>query len=82
MVNQTYASLARMQATMDPVDEYANLRAEIRWLEERADDLRTLLLHLGARLRSNLYEVVIKEQVRKTFQKDLLPPEFLQSPRF
>ena len=67
---------------MDPIDEYADLRAEIRRLEERACLLRDQLLRPGARRRSNLHEVVIKEQVRKTLQKDLLPPEILHAPRF
>ena len=67
---------------MDPVDEFARLRAEIKRLEAREAVLRSAMLRPGARLRSNLHEVVIKDQVRQTFQKDLLPPEFLQSPRF
>jgi hypothetical protein len=44
--------------------------------------LRAELLRPGARRRSNLHEGVIKDQVRKTFQKDPLPPEILASPRF
>lgn len=67
---------------MDPIDEFADLRAEIRRLEDRAEVLRTDLLRPGARRRSNLHEVVIKDQVRKTFQKDLLPPEILTAPRY
>ena len=64
---------------MDPVDEFARLRVEIRALEARAEALRAELLRPGAWLRSNLHEVVIKDQVRRTFQRDLLPPEVLWS---
>ena len=67
---------------MDPIDEFAHLRAEIRRLEERAEVLRAELLHPGARRRSNLHEIVVKDQLRRTFQKELLPPEILRSPRF
>lgn len=67
---------------MDPVDEFARLRVEIRRLEDRAEVLRACLLQPGARLRSNLHEVVIKDQVRRIFQKDLLPPEVLRTPRY
>ena len=67
---------------MDPIDEFAQLRAEILRLEERASALRADLLRPGARRRSNLYEVVVKDQVRRSFQTELLPPELLRSPRF
>ena len=67
---------------MDPVDELARLRAEIKRLEAREATLRAEMLRPGARLRSNMHEVVIKDQVRKTFQKDLLPPDILNAPRY
>ena len=67
---------------MDPVDEFAQVRAEIRRLEEREAALRAEMPRPGARLRSNLYEVVIKDQLRRTFPKDLLPPEVLRVPKY
>ena len=66
---------------MDPIDEFARLRAEILRLEERASTLRAELLRPCARRRSNLYEVVVKDRARSNFQTCLLPPEPLRSPR-
>ena len=56
--------------------------ATLEALEARAEALRAELLRPDARLRSNLHEVVIKDQVRRTFQRDLLPPEVLWSARY
>ena len=67
---------------MDPVDTYAKLKSDIRALEEQAAALRATFLRPGARLRSNRYEVVIRQQTRRTFQKDLLPAEVLNDPRY
>ena len=50
---------------MDPVDEFAQLKAEIRRLQERADTLRDGFLRPGARLRSNRFEVSIKRSRRR-----------------
>ena len=41
---------------MDPVDEFAKLRAEIQVLEGRAAVLRDSFLRPGVRLRSNGFE--------------------------
>jgi hypothetical protein len=67
---------------MDLIDEFAQVRATIRALEDRAAKLRAELLKPGVRLRSNQNEVVVRRSVRRTFQKDLLPPELLNSDRF
>lgn len=67
---------------MDPVDRYASLKETIRGLEEEAAILRDGFLKAGARLRSNQFEVVIKQQKRRAFQKDLLPPEIRDNPRY
>ena len=50
---------------MDPVDEFAKLRAEIQVLEGRAAVLRDSFLRPGVRLRSNGYEVVVKDLRRR-----------------
>jgi hypothetical protein len=65
---------------MDPVDEYAELKAQIRRLQDRADVLRDGFLRPAARLRSNQYEVVVKRQRRRLFQKDRLPPRDFERP--
>lgn len=67
---------------MDPVDAYAKLKSDIRDLEEQAAVLRESFLRPGARLRSNQHEVVIRQQSRRMFQKDLLPVEVLNDPRY
>lgn len=67
---------------MDPVDEFARLKNEIRTLEERANLLRAGFLAPGARLRSNQHEVVVRSQKRRVFQKDRLPPAILNDPRY
>lgn len=67
---------------MDLVDEFAQVRAEIRVLEDRAAKLRDELLKPGVRLRSNQHEVILRKSTRRSFQKELLPPEFLNAPRF
>ncbi|MFO1201707.1 MAG: hypothetical protein U1E58_03630 [Tabrizicola sp.] len=67
---------------MDPVDEFAKLKAEIKRLQDRADTLREGFLRPGARLRSNRFEVTVKRQKRRVFQKDLLPESVLSDPRY
>jgi hypothetical protein len=67
---------------MDPVDEFARLKAEIRRLQDRADQLREGLLKPGARLRSNRFEITIKRQKRRVFNKDRLPEAVLADPRY
>ena len=67
---------------MDPVDTYAKLKLDIRALEDQAATLRASFLRPGARLRSNQFEVMIRNQSRRVFQKDLLPAEVLNDPRY
>lgn len=70
------------EGAMNPVDEFAKLRAEIQVLEGRATVLRDGFLRPGARLRSNGFEVVVKHQWRRLFQKDRLPPAVLNDPSY
>lgn len=65
---------------MHPVDEFARLKAEIRGLEARAAALRGRFLDPSQPRRSNRYEVLVRSQTRRTFKKDLLPPEILNDP--
>ncbi|MGL4238830.1 hypothetical protein [Tabrizicola sp.] len=67
---------------MDPVDEFARLKDEIRRLQDRAEALRAGFLRPGARLRSNRFEISVKRQTRRIFTKDRLPPEVLADPRY
>jgi hypothetical protein len=67
---------------MDPVDEFARLKAEIRRLQDRADALRDGFLRPGARLRSNRFEIMINRQKRRLFVKDRLPEAVLADPRY
>jgi hypothetical protein len=67
---------------MDPVDEFAQLKAEIRRLQDRADALRESFLRPGAKLRSNQFEITIKRSLRRVFVKDRLPEPILADPRY
>lgn len=67
---------------MDPVDEFARLKAEIKRLQDRAEVLREGFLRPGARLRSNRFEVTVKRQKRRVFHKDRLPEAVLADPRY
>lgn len=67
---------------MDPVDEFARLKAEIRRLQDRAEVLREGFLKPGARLRSNRFEVTIKRQKRRLFLKERLPEAVLADSRY
>ena len=67
---------------MDPVDEFARLKAEIKRLQDRAEVLREGFLRPGVRLRSNRFEVTVKRQRRRVFQKDRLPEAVLSDPRY
>lgn len=67
---------------MDPVDEFAWLKVEIRRLQDRADVLREGFLKPGARLRSNRFEVTVKRQKRRVFMKDRLPDHVLAEPHY
>lgn len=67
---------------MDPVDEYARLKTEVRRLQDRLEALREGFLRPGARLRSNQYEVQVRRQKRRVFLKDRLPQEVLADPRY
>lgn len=67
---------------MDPVEEFARVKAQIKTPEDRAAILRAGFLSSGTRLRSNQHEVVVRRQSRRVFQKDLLPPAILDDPRY
>jgi hypothetical protein len=67
---------------LDPVDEFARLKAEIKRLQDRAEVLREGFLRPGARLRSNRFEIRVKRSKRRVFLKDRLPEAFLADPRF
>jgi hypothetical protein len=67
---------------MNPVDEFARLKDDIRRLQDRADALRAGFLQSGARLRSNRFEITVRRQKRRVFNKDRLPATVLEDPRY
>ncbi len=67
---------------MDPVDHYARLKQSIRALEDEAAALRDTFLRPGARLRSNQFEVEVRHQSRRVFQRHQLPPQILNDPKY
>lgn len=66
-----------MEVHLDPVGN-----AKIRLLQDRADQLREWFLKPGARLRSNRFEITIKQQKRRVFSTDHLPQAVLANPRY
>lgn len=66
---------------MDPIEEFAAIKHQIRVPEERAAVLRAQFLEPGVRLRSNRHEVVVRDQSRQVFLRDKLPAEVLANPR-
>ena len=66
---------------MDPVEEFARIKDQIKALKTREQELRQGFLD-GARRRSNAHEVTVKTQKRKVFLRDRLPPSVLQDPSF
>ncbi|MCU0826212.1 MAG: hypothetical protein MUE52_02120 [Tabrizicola sp.] len=67
---------------MNPVDEYARLKDDIRRLQDRAEVLRAYFLQPGARLRSNRFEITVRRQKRRVFNKDRLPTGILEDGRY
>ena len=67
---------------MDPVDHYARLKESIRGLEAEATALRETFLQPGARLRSNQFQVSVRYQTRRVFQKERLPTQILNDPKY
>ena len=67
---------------MNPVDEFARIRAEIQTLEIREKVLRDGFLRPDARLRINGFEVIVKTQPRRVFQKARLPAMILNDPSY
>lgn len=67
---------------MNPVDEFARLKAEIKRLQDRAEALREGFLRPDARLRSNQFEIRVKRSKRRMFVKDRLPDAVLADPRY
>ena len=63
-------------------DELADVRAEIRTLKAREQELRDMVLHDPGKCRGVTHEVVIKRQKRRVFLRDKLPPHIIQNPEF
>lgn len=62
---------------MHPADEFAHIKAEMARLKTRADELRQSFLEDAGRRRSNQFEVVVKNQNRRRFLREKLPPHIL-----
>lgn len=62
---------------MHPADEFAQIKAEIAQLKARAEELRAGFLEDAARRRSNQYEILVKQQRRRRFLRERLPPHIL-----
>ena len=67
---------------MDPVEEFAEIRAQIKALKTREEALRSLFISDDIRRKSNSHEVVIRETKRRIFLKDKLPAEILDDPQY
>lgn len=71
-----------MLSNRSPVDELAGIRAQIRTLKEREAVLRSGFLtgHYGT--IGEGFEVHIKNQPRREFQKEMLPDHILNNPTY
>ncbi|MBE2275794.1 MAG: hypothetical protein IAE87_05800 [Rhodobacteraceae bacterium] len=67
---------------MDPVEEFARLKAEVRRMEERLAVLQAGFRSPFARRRSDLHEVVLRVQSQNVFVKERLPDAILADPAF
>lgn len=67
---------------MHPADEFFHLRKEIRVLTARADILRMKFLSGDLPAQSNAHNVTIRQQTRRVFKRDRLPPEILADSRY
>ena len=66
--------------TMHPADEFALLRARLRILRLREEEMREMFLAGQVRLRSNAHEVSIKMQHRRLLRHAALPSSILHDP--
>ena len=73
---------ATQAVQMDAVDHFAKRKQAIRALEDEAAVLREPFPRPGARLRSNQFEVAVRHQSRRVFQKDHLPPQILNDRKY
>jgi len=67
---------------MDPADEFARPKAEIRRLQDRANALKAGFLKPEARLRPNRLEVTVKRQKSHVFLKERLPEPVQADPQY
>jgi hypothetical protein len=63
-------------------DELADVRAEIRALKAREQELREVVLHDPEKCRGVSHEVVIRRQKRRVLLRDRLPAHIIQNPVF
>ena len=71
--------IARQQVELPnihPADELSAVREEIKILENRADELRALLLAEGADLKGDQYTAAIIPGVRETLDRKALTEAF------
>lgn len=64
-----------------PADELALLRTDKQRIERREDELRTGFLAGHLSVQGLAVRVELRQQIRKVFRKDKLPPEILADPR-
>lgn len=66
---------------MTPADELGHIREEMKRLRAREAELRTEILETGDATGSD-FTVEIKEQERRTLDKDKLPREIVEDPYY
>jgi hypothetical protein len=67
---------------MHPADEFFHLKQQIRDLTGRANRMRAQFLSGDLPVQSNAHNVIIRQQTRRVFKRDRLPPEVLADPRY
>jgi len=67
---------ATLLPNIHPADELADIRAEQKRLEKRADELRDQLLADGADLKGDVYTAVLVPGVRETLDRKAITEAF------
>lgn len=70
-----------LRSNMSPADELGHIREELKRLKARETELRTEILETGDASGTD-YTIQIREQERRTLDKDKLPPEILEDPYY
>lgn len=70
-----------LRTNMTPADELGHIREEMKRLKAREKELRTEILETGDASGTD-YTIEIREQERRTLDREKLPTEILEDPYY